>query len=273
MVTMRRDEALPTLGRHSPRLAEVRRICLGEREGLTVVDGTKLISDLAAAGVSFELLLVTPQTYPALARRLAGHADKVFLVEADALERVAPTQHSQGALGVVKVPRRDLQASGVVVYLDRIQDPGNVGAVIRCAAAFDVAGVACSDQSADPFSPRAIRASAGHALLLPVARHVPFLPLAEQFQLAGGDVVATLGSGGTPLPAWQGRPPLLLALGNEGQGLTPEILAASSSQVSIPLRGGVESLNVAVTAGIMLASLAGLAGAPILRLKTKRRAR
>ncbi len=267
------DSPLPRLGTHSPRLAEVRRICLGERGDLTVVDGVKLIGEAARAGIAFELLLVVPGMVSSLRHIEAPRSTKVFVVDEDAMRRIAPTQHSQGVLAVVGVPRRDLPVDGVVVYLDRIQDPGNVGAVIRCATAFSAAAVACSPGCADPFSPRAIRASAGHALRLPVARGVEFLVLAERFRAAGGDVVATVGQGGTPLAAWQGSPPLLLALGNEGQGLADEVVEGSSSRLTIPLASGVESLNVAVTAGVILASLAGLAGAPILRLKARRRAR
>lgn len=277
MSTMIPADSIPVLGRHSPRLAALRRIGRGEDPRHTAVDGEKLVSDLAAAGVRFELLLGTPDKAELLARlatSLPGRAaEEVLLVPAETLERVAVTRHPQGILGIVEVPHHEPGIGDVVLYLDRLQDPGNVGAVIRCAAAFGVASVACSPGSADPFSPRAVRASAGQALLLPVCRDAAFAPLAEQFRARDGEVVATVGRGGQPLSSWHGHIPLLLALGNEGQGLDPEVLAASSHHVTIPLRAGVESLNVAVTAGVVLASLVGLAGAPILELKTRRRAR
>jgi TrmH family RNA methyltransferase len=265
--------SLPRLGRHSPRLAEVRRICLGEHPELTAVDGAKLIAELTSAGVVTEVLLLTEEALQTLAKGCATLPEKVFLVEKGALERVAPTQHPQGMLAVVKVPRHDVPARGTVLFLDRIQDPGNVGAVIRSARAFGATAVVCSEGSADPFSPRAIRASAGHALLLPVARHASFPDLAERFLLSGGEVVATVGHGGTPLRAWRPRPPVLLVMGNEGQGLAPEIMDTCSTRVSIPLLEGVESLNVAVAAGVILASVEGLAVAPILESKVRRRAR
>jgi RNA methyltransferase, TrmH family len=150
-----------------------------------------------------------------------------------------------------------------VLYLDRLQDPGNLGGVIRSAAALGASGIACSPGCADPFSPRAIRASAAQSLLLPVATEVAFRPLAAAFRKRGGEVAATAGTGGKPIAAWRPRLPLLLALGNEGAGLAEEILDGSDTRLTIPLSRNVESLNVAVAAGIILAA-AGLVGSPIL---------
>jgi RNA methyltransferase, TrmH family len=144
-----------------------------------------------------------------------------------------------------------------------VQDPGNVGAAIRCAAAFEASAVACSGGCADPFSPRSIRASAGHALRISVLTPATIDDAAALLG-PGAHVVAAVGDGGTPLPHWRVRRPLLLVLGNEGHGLPETLLAQAAETVTIPLRGGVESLNVAVTAGILLAAAVGLAPSPIL---------
>jgi TrmH family RNA methyltransferase len=255
-------------GRHSVRVARLRRIVHRQEKDLTVVDGLTLTVELAGRGIPIVELygddkaLATASEVKVL-RRVA-ESGRAYLLDPNSLARLAPTKHPQGLLAVVACPHNPTRAEGVVVFLDRIQDPGNVGAIIRCAAALGASGVACSVGCADPFSPRSVRASGGHALLLPVEPEAEFDAVASRFRAVGGDIAGTIGHGGTPLHRWRPRPPLLVAFGNEGQGLAPEIAQQCRSLVRVPLAGGVESLNVAVATGIVLASLAGLAGAPIL---------
>jgi tRNA G18 (ribose-2'-O)-methylase SpoU len=110
--------------------------------------------------------------------------------------------------------------------------------------------------------------------VLPVQPDAEFTPLAESFRQAGGEIVGAVPAGGTPVREWHPRRPALLVLGNEGQGLAGEIAGACGRLVTVPLTGTVESLNVAVTAGVLLATLSGVAGSPILErpsLKGRRR--
>jgi TrmH family RNA methyltransferase len=247
-------------GRHSAVLARLRRIARGAEPGLTAVDGGKLVFELLDRGVPVETLFTTAAHLEGLAERgwldAGERQSRVYLVDDDTLARVAPTTTPQGLLAVVRVPQHRLQPTGVAVYLDRVQDPGNVGAVIRSAAAFGASGVACSPGCASPFSWRSLRASAGHALLMPVQAEAEFAPLAAAFAAAGGEVAAASGHGGTPLGRWRPRRPLLLVVGNEGQGVAPEIVARCDSTVTIPVSPTVESLNVTVAASVILASLA-----------------
>lgn len=260
--------AVPVLGRHNPRLAEVRDIIRHGRPGAAVVDGPKLVIDVTRAGMRPDIVLLTSAQMHLLAdcpplASLAA-AGLVFVVHDDVMERLAPSRHPQGVLAVFPVKPRTIPLDGAVVYLDHIQDPANVGAIVRCAAAFGAAAVACSAGCADPFSPRAIRAAAGQTLLFPVAKDADFASCAAAIRARRGQLAALLGSGGTPLGWWRASLPLLLVLGNEGSGLDPSIVASCDTTLTIPLRGGVESLNVAVAAGIALAALAGLAPSPIL---------
>ena len=267
---MNQSGAPTTLGKHSTRLARLRRIVQREEKDLTVVDGVKLVLELARAGVPIVELYGEEDALAAIAAepalRRVTDAGRSYLVDAHTLGHLAPTRQTQGLLAVVACLSATVHAEGIVIYLDRVQDPGNVGAAIRCAAAFGASAVACSPGCADPFSPRSVRASGGQALLLPVGANTEFPTLASQFAEARGDVAAAVGSGGTLLRRWKPRLPLLLAFGNEGQGLAEDVAAACRSSVCVPLAGGVESLNVAVAVGVILASLGGLAGPPILDL-------
>ena len=269
-----RETAPGVLGRHNARVMRLRRLIHREEPDLTVVDGLKLVRDVSAAGVpvvelfTAEEHLETLRAEPALRRVLDG--GRAHILDPATMAAVAPTRQPQGVLAVVAVPASTISPEGTTLYLDRVQDPGNIGGIIRCAAAFSVTGVACSPGCADPFSPRAVRASAGHALLVPIQVDVAFGPLAEAFRRAGGEVAGTAASGGLPLASWRPRRPVLLALGNEGQGLGEEITPACARLVTIPLGGRVESLNVAVTCGITLASLSGLAASPILERQAQK---
>jgi len=265
---MRETGSPQLLGRHNPKVARLRRIIGRQEPELTAVDGLKLTLDLAAAGVPIVELFAVAEQLDAL--RASAALERVFqggrahVLDPATAAQIAPTRQTQGVLAVVAVPSARLAPTGVVVYLDRVQDPGNVGGVIRCAAAFGASGVACSPGCADPFSPRAVRASAGQALVFPVEAEAAFAPLADAVRRAGGEAFATASRAGVPLSRWRPRAPLLLALGNEGQGVSEEVMLRCAGQVSVPLRDGVDSLNIAATAAVILASLAGVAGSPIL---------
>jgi TrmH family RNA methyltransferase len=270
----REDVTPPLLGRHNSRVARLRQLIQREEPDLTVVDGLKLVTDLADADApivelfSVEEHLPGLRSHPALRRVIDG--GRAFLLDPATMTHLAPTRQTQGLLAVVAVRAGRLRPEGVALYLDRLQDPGNVGGVIRCAAAFGATGVACSPGCADPFSPRAVRASAGQSLLLAVQPEADLRPLAEAFNRAGGEVVGAVSGGGTPLREWRPHRPVLLVLGNEGQGLAEEVSAACARVVTVPVAGTVESLNVAVTAGVILATVSGVAGSPILERQSQK---
>ena len=271
---MRSEPAQPlALGRHSPRLQRLRRIAAGAEPALTVLDGVKLVIDAAAAGARIVEVYGVAERLASLSslgpfRELLARG-AVFVIDEAVALRVAPTRSSQGLLAVVAVPRAEVAAAGVVVYLADVQDPGNVGGIIRSAAAFGATAVACSPGCADPYSPRALRASAAAAFAMPVVRAAAFGPLAQAFQAAGGSVAATAGAGGTPISRWRPSPPVLVVFGNEGQGVASDLADRCDTVVSVPIAARVESLNVAVTAGIVLHALAGVVRAPILDLGSK----
>jgi len=248
-------------------VAELRSIVRGEHPQFTVVDGVKLVADILSRGVRVQSVFTTRAHLAAVLSLLAGrgaHPVPVFLLDDETASRLAPSQHGQGVLAVVARPSAPLGPARVLLYLDRVQDPGNVGGVIRSAAALGACGVACSGGCADPFSPRAIRAAAGQSLLFPVQANAAFPPLADAVEAAGGQVVGTVAHGGVPLPRWAPRLPTLVVFGNEGSGLSPSVAARCSLEVSIPLLRGVESLNVGVSAALVLAHLARVAPSPIL---------
>lgn len=163
------------------------------------------------------------------------------------------TETTQGLIGLFERRESTLDsllqsATTTVVVLDGVQDPGNVGTIVRLAAAFDAAGVVLLEGCADAFSQKAIRASVGAVLTVPVARSTRATLLEAVAGLHIAMFAAHRSASHSPLPA--GRS--ILVLGSEGQGVSREI-AERAAAVSIAMSDRVESLNVAAAAAILLA--------------------
>jgi TrmH family RNA methyltransferase len=140
-----------------------------------------------------------------------------------------------------------------VLVLDGVQDPGNVGTIARVGAALGGAAVLLSEGCADPFHWAAVRGSAGAVFRLPLERGCDVEAVVGRVRRAGGEVWAT-GSSGLAAESWRPKDPALLLLGAEGRGLDRAAAALADGTVWIRLAAEVESLNVAVAAGILLDS-------------------
>jgi RNA methyltransferase, TrmH family len=170
-------------------------------------------------------------------------------VTGDVFDAMSETRTSQGVIGLFERPRASAadilgRRDTIAVALDGVQDPGNVGTIVRLAAAFDAAGVLLLPGSADPFGPKAIRSSAGAILHVPVASIT-----AAELLSANVPLVATAMAGKS------GEPPprnAVLLFGNEGAGVSQDLLSRCAL-LAIPMSSRVESLNVATSAAILLA--------------------
>jgi TrmH family RNA methyltransferase len=245
------------LGRHSARLKELRRRVRERARGEVIVDGRRLVEDLVRWRLSIRELYLAEgvEVDAATTSAAAGCWELASSVFAD----IAPTRNPQGVLAVVDEPREPTRPVGgkVVVFLDGVQDPGNLGAVIRCVAGIGGDAVVLSPGCADPYHWAALRASAGAALRVPVARQMSAEEIASEIGAAGGGVWAA-GTQGDPIAEWRPTRPTLLLLGAEGAGLSEETLALADGVVCIPLDRGIDSLNVAVAAGVLLHHLRSL---------------
>lgn len=246
------------LGKSSARVKDLRRRVRRRAEGQVIIDGRRLLDDLLRWDVGIlELYLAaglseSPEVAPWITA-----AEQVFEMDAEVFTGVAPTRSPQGVLAVVEAPQWPVwpASEGVGLYLEGVQDPGNLGAIIRSAAGLGAAGVLLAPECADPLGPAAVRGSAGSVFRIPVERDVPLSRAVDRLRSHRGTVWAA-GAGGRSLSGWRPSSPMLLMLGAEGRGLSREALAVADDVVSIPLRRDVESLNVAVAAGILLSASA-----------------
>ena len=138
-----------------------------------------------------------------------------------------------------------------LIYCFEVNDPGNLGTIIRTADALGAAGVLLSPGSADPFSPKVVRATAGSLWHVPFLREVNITTAIEESRAFGRKIYATDGQGAKTLPELRGRDALWI-FGNEARGLTSEMTSLADEVVSIPMRGRAESLNLATAVAITL---------------------
>jgi TrmH family RNA methyltransferase len=138
-----------------------------------------------------------------------------------------------------------------VLILTNVQDPGNLGAIVRAAEGCGATGIVTGPGTADPFGWKALRGSMGSTLRIPVAVHQPISRTIETARERGLRIYAAVPRGGTPLPASALRGPIAVLLGGEGGGIPDDLVGAADETLTIPMQPPVESLNVAIAAALI----------------------
>jgi RNA methyltransferase, TrmH family len=230
---------------------------------IALLEGPHLVEEALKSGIQLESLLVSPAfLVTAAGLRLASRLPSTLVeVEERLLDSLADSDSPRGILALARLPRGGadrfpVDPSGLYLFLDGVQDPGNLGAIARVGEAFEVRAMALGRGCAHPNHPRALRGSAGSLLRLPVAR----VDSADELDRALGSIGTRWAGldahGSAPLPRSRPDGAWVLALGGEASGLSKEVEGRLDLRWTIPLARRVESLNVAVAAGIALFALA-----------------
>lgn len=225
------------------RLAGLASGNISPRGGEYICDGFKLLHDALRSGITpLCVLAAEGATLPPLPA-----STRLVTAPGALIEAVSPSDSPQGVVFTCATPEPvvAVDPNGRYLLLDRIQDPRNVGAMLRTAEALGASAAWLVSGSADPFGPKAVRAGMGAVFRLPVK----FVTIADVAD-AGLPVFAAAAGGEDVRAASPG--PCVLAVGNEGAGLSPELFASADRTVSIPMPGGAESLNAAVAAAILM---------------------
>jgi TrmH family RNA methyltransferase len=239
----------------------VRRLrALKEKAGgeLMLLEGPKLIEEALASGIA----VVEAAASPRLAVR-AGLVDAirargvaVRLVDEGVLASLSEVETSQGILALARRPAFDearlYEGTPLVLVAAGIQNPGNLGALLRTAEAAGATGAYLTDGAADPFSWKALRGSMGSAFRLPHRRRLTTADALARLEAHGVSVVAADPRAVLPYDEADLRRPVAILLGPEGAGLSPGVRSRASVSVAIPMARGVDSLNVSVAAGVLL---------------------
>jgi RNA methyltransferase, TrmH family len=223
-------------------------------QGLFLVEGEKHISQVLAAQPDAITEIISIGPPPPLLRRYPLRE-----VKAAEFRYISATQTPQGLAAVVRLPggvytaNLPDDAGSRILLLEDVQDPGNVGTLIRTAAALGFSGVILTDASADPFSPKSVQAAAGTVLSLWIRKTSEYLPMVKSLKTAGYSTVAADVRGDAKPEILSGLKKVVLALGNEAAGLSKEILDAADYRVRIATPPEkAESLNVAACGAILM---------------------
>jgi TrmH family RNA methyltransferase len=215
-----------------------------------LLEGIRLMEEALAAGNAARLT-ASPRGTALLERLQAMHPfpEEMSL---PAMSAAAGTETPQGVLAVLPLPPIQLIPTGsaLVVVLDGMQDPGNLGAILRTALAAGAGAVITSPGCADVYAPKTVRAGMGAHFRLTVLPDVPWDEVRRL--LAGRQVLVALPEGGTPHDVVDWRGPTAVVIGGEAQGVGEEARGLATAEVSILMTSGVESLNAAVAAGVLL---------------------
>jgi TrmH family RNA methyltransferase len=233
-----------------------------EKHHSFVVEGVRVVEELIASGIDLKFAVVAPSLEDsrrggALAEALEANAI-VRRVRDGELKELADTETPQGVIAVAHMPRFTLKQlklheHAVALIVDAVQDPGNLGTLIRTADAFAAAAVVALPGTVDYWNPKVLRAAAGSAFRVPlIGDHADVVWAwlsAHDFTVCGA------ATRGTDVAEMKRGPRIALVVGNEGSGVRKETREHVNDIINIPMPGRAESLNVAVAAGILLYEL------------------
>ena len=225
-----------------------------DRSGLYLIEGENLLAEAVKNHARIETVLLREGCQKSLPPQVA---DRTFLVDARIFDKLAQTVTSQGILAIVakEAARKEdfinLPGSNFIV-LDRLQDPGNIGTILRTADAAGYKLAILMKGTADVYAPKVVRAATGSLFRMPVVSMASAKELAEFTGAAGKKLTATC----LDARRWYYDEDLThdiaLIIGNEGNGISRDLIESSDIQIKIPMQGNIESLNAAVAAGVLM---------------------
>ena len=248
--------------RQNPLVARFRDAAHGDAGDVMLLDGAHLVADAIAAELRIDLAAVTPASRerPEVQQLIAALADagvSVATVAQPVMDAVSPVRSSSGIVALAGRPvfhaeRMYAGATPLVAVAIDVQDPGNVGAIVRVAEAAGATGVVAAGASANPFGWKALRGSMGSALRLPTFAGTDPSSAVADARRRGCRIVATAPRDGTSVFALDLKGPTAVLIGGEGPGVPASLADAADERVTIPMQAPVESLNAAVTAAVIL---------------------
>jgi RNA methyltransferase, TrmH family len=228
---------------------------------LALLEGFTLVEEALAAGASLVEAALTPRAAESargreMTARLEGRGVPLRLVEEGVLASLSETETSQGLLALARRPSFDEQSiyagQPLVVVAGGLQNPGNVGALLRAAEAAGATGAYLTAGTADPLSWKALRGAMGSAFRLPHFGGLAIEDALARLRGRGVTTLAAVAAGGERYDAIDMTPPVAFVLGQEARGLAKDTAARADRRITIPMGGRSESLNVAVAAGVLL---------------------
>ncbi len=235
-----------------------------KKEKSFLIEGVKLFAEAVKHGVDFEDVVVSESYLDSREfdtqqseSTLRGALSKIVVVDDKLFAQLATTETPQGIIAVAPVKAYKLEhlftgSAPLVVVADRVQDPGNLGTMLRTALALGATGMILTKGSVDAFNPKVVRSAAGALFALPFVENLPIEDCITSCRKRGLKILALSADGKHVLNETDLTKPTALLLGNEANGLEKEVEDSADIMVSIPMAGQSESLNVAIANAIVL---------------------
>jgi TrmH family RNA methyltransferase len=225
-----------------------------------LLDGEHLLREAIASGVQIDVAAFADgareSSIASLAAELATRGPQLITVTTPVLEAMSPVRTPSGVVAIGRLRETPLDTAlekqpQLIFMLRDVQDPGNVGAIVRAGEACGVTGIVAGEGTADPYGWKALRGSMGSTFRIPVASRILLLDAARRAKARGVRLVATVPRAGTALHDADLRQPSAVLLGGEGSGLPQDLLDEADVRLTIPMRAPVESLNVSIAAALI----------------------
>jgi TrmH family RNA methyltransferase len=253
-------------GRHNALVKELRRaFARGELtpDGYCAVEGLRILEEAIRSGLKFRAVFFNETAAGGAERLLSqlGAQVETLLLPDKLFASAVPSEAPQGVAALVRWKEFSLEdvlarsQAGPLLAIAGVQDPGNLGTILRSAEAFGAGGVVLGEGTVSPFNPKVVRASAGSGFRLPLAR-TRLSEALDRMKALGLRLIATSSHKGTPLPEARLVGPLVIFIGSEGAGLPRDLISKMDEVLAIPHSPKVESLNAGVAASIVLYEVA-----------------
>ena len=249
--------------KNNPRLKELRRTLAqpgSHPHGLAAVEGPNLVEEALRSGLVVRSVFAELETEKFVSRLRLAASTEVLLAPRALLAQALTTESPQLIAALLEPPvwswkdllqKQKNPQNHLILVLAGLQDPGNLGTILRSAEAFGATGIVALTGTVSPWNPKAVRASAGSLFRLPLVASTPEEAFAK-LRTAGVRIWTTALRESTPAPAADLAPPTAILIGNEGKGVPAAIAAQADAALTIPCPGPVESLNAAIAASILL---------------------
>lgn len=249
--------------RENPRLKRIVKLMQSRRErektGLFVAEGIKICLEAAENGIEIQEVFLTDtaaQKYTVQRQPIQERAAVCYRIPDALALKLSDTSTPQGIFCVCRIPAGRLSEQslpkGNYLALESIQDPGNMGTILRTADAFGLSGVLATYDCPEVYSPKVLRSTMGSAFRVPVCATRDLPGLLRRLGKSHFTYAATLQKGAAPLRSCRLCVPAVIAVGNEGKGLSQQAVGACKSSIYIDMPGKAESLNAGVAASILM---------------------
>lgn len=226
-----------------------------------LVEGVRALEEAAEGCLEPETIVLCPELATSsraeeLADQLAATGAEMLQMSEEAFRAFSQVQSPEGVAAAIRIPERDLESlpTGAALFVGAVdlRDPGNMGALARTADAAGAGALIAAGSCADIYDPKVVRATAGSIFHLPVVIDLPAERLLEWARSSGISTVAAHMEDARPHTQIRYKPRTLVLVGNEANGLSPELASRADHRAYIPMPGRAESLNVTVAAGILV---------------------